>query len=137
MWIEEIEIDVVDTDDIIDLLQRRADHAKAELDLGGNAIEITLYEYDESFNSHDVPYARFVLVGVPIKKFNNQASYSVWLDQISQKFEDPIEYRDDKLDSIEISFTPEEGDPIVLFFPRDCVPRYFRKVRKIKEKWHD
>lgn len=137
MWIEEIETEIIETDDIIDLLHRQSDHAKVELDLGGNAVEVTLCEYDESFNSHDVPFARFVLVGIPLNKFKNQGSYDFWVNEFNQEFEDPIEYREDTLNSIEISFTPEEGDPIVLFFPRDCVKRYLRNVRKITEKWHD
>ena len=137
-WIKEIETEITETDDIIDLLHRQSDHVSVELDLGGNAIEVTLYEYDDSFNSHDVPFARFVLVGVPLKKFKNQGSYDFWVDEIDEEFEDPTTYRTDNIDSIELSFTQESGwNPIILYFPRDCVKRYLRNVRKITEKWCD
>lgn len=137
-WIKEIETEIIETDDIIDLLHRQSDHAKVELDLGGNAVEVTLCEYDESFNSHDVPFARFVLVGVPLNKFKNQGSYDFWVDEIDEEFEDPTTYRTDNIDSIELSFTQESGwNPIILYFPRDCVKRYLRNVRKITEKWCD
>ena len=136
--IKEIETEIIETDDIIDLLQRQSDHAKVELDLGGNAVEVTLCEYDESFNSHNVPFARFVLVGVPLNKFKNQGSYDFWVDEIDEEFEDPTTYRKDNIDSIELSFTQESGwNPIILYFPRDCVKRYLRNVRKITEKWCD
>ena len=79
-----------------------------------------------------------ILVGVPLKKFKNQGSYDFWVDVIDEEFEDPTTYRADNIDSIELSFTQESGwNPIILYFPRDCVKRYLRNVRKITEKWCD